>query len=247
MSHSTSDVTSTPRSESEAIIATLRDRLASESGKTQLQIIQQLKEMGDAGLIVLMDFFHERLTQPNTVISYIEGKIYQILLTANTDEIRTFLSQHYPNGIVPLASARNVDYTSLETALSRCEFQVADQITLQKLCELAGETALQRNWLYFTEVTNLPETDLQTINTLWLTYSEGRFGFSVQRSLWLGVGQDWDKLWPKIGWKSGNTWTRYPKEFIWDVSAPLGHLPLSNQLRGVRVMAALLSHPAWTA
>jgi hypothetical protein len=30
------------------------------------------------------------------------------------------------------------------------------------------------------------------------------------------------------------------------LTAPVGHLPLSNQLRGVRVMEALLCHPAWT-
>ncbi|NET49629.1 MAG: hypothetical protein F6K09_13095, partial [Merismopedia sp. SIO2A8] len=51
----------------------------------------------------------------------------------------------------------------------------------------------------------------------------------------------------KIGWKSGNSCTRYPNEFTWDISAPAGHLPLSNQLRGVRVMSSLLSHPAWTS
>ncbi|MEO8890989.1 MAG: GUN4 domain-containing protein, partial [Coleofasciculaceae cyanobacterium] len=33
--------------------------------------------------------------------------------------------------------------------------------------------------------------------------------------------------------------------FIWDLSAPRGHLPLSNQLRGVRPFAALMGHRAW--
>jgi GUN4-like. len=87
--------------------------------------------------------------------------------------------------------------------------------------------------------------DLQTINTLWKVHSEGKFGFSVQREIWLGSGKNWDKLWPLIGWKKGNNWTRYPQEFIWDLSAPRGHLPLSNQLRGVQPFAALMAHPAW--
>ncbi|PLZ94121.1 hypothetical protein CI594_16205, partial [Fischerella thermalis CCMEE 5196] len=43
----------------------------------------------------------------------------------------------------------------------------------------------------------------------------------------------------------GNNWTRYPQEFTWDLSAPKGHLPLSNQLRGVRVIASIFAHPAW--
>jgi hypothetical protein len=107
--------------------------------------------------------------------------------------------------------------------------------------------AVQRKWLYFSEVENFPIADLQTINTLWFIHSQGKFGFSVQRELWLSLSKNWEKLWPKIGWKTGNNWTRYPHEFTWDLSAPRGHLPLSNQLRGVRVIASLLSHPAWTS
>jgi GUN4-like len=112
------------------------------------------------------------------------------------------------------------------------------------MCELAG--AATQKWFYFTAVQSFPITDLQTINTLWLVHSEGKFGFSVQRELWLALGKDWEKLWTQIDWKNGNNWTRYPQGFTWDLSAPRGHLPLSNQLRGVRVMAALLAHPAWS-
>jgi hypothetical protein len=149
--------------------------------------------------------------------------------------------------IVLLKSERNIDYSPLETLLKAQDFQAADKMTLEKLCELAGVEAIQRKWLYFTEVENFPLTDLQTIDKLWRNYSEGKFGFSVQREIWLSLGKNWEKLWPKIGWKTGNNWTRYPNEFTWDLSAPKGHLPLSNQLRGVRVMASLLSHPAWTS
>ncbi len=145
-----------------------------------------------------------------------------------------------------LPSDAGIDYSPLQQLLSEQNFQAADQMTLQKLCELAGSSAVQRKWLYFTEVEQFPVTDLQTINQLWLTYSEGKFGFSVQRDIWLSVGKNWDKFWAKIGWKTGNTWTRYPQEFTWDLTAPQGHLPLSNQLRGVRVIASLLTHPAWS-
>ncbi|MBV9387633.1 MAG: GUN4 domain-containing protein, partial [Chroococcidiopsidaceae cyanobacterium CP_BM_ER_R8_30] len=62
---------------------------------------------------------------------------------------------------------------------------------------------------------------------------------------WL-ASKSWEKFWPKIGWKTGNNWTRYPDGFTWNLTAPRGHLPLSNQLRGVRVIASLLSHPAWS-
>lgn len=150
-----------------------------------------------------------------------------------------------PYSVLPLNSASNVDYESLQKLLAQQQFQAADQLTLQKMCELAGPTAMQRNWLYFSEIEGFSVTDLQTIDQLWRVHSEGKFGFSVQRQIWLGVGKNWDNFWPKIGWKKDNQWTRYPQEFTWDLTAPRGHLPLSNQLRGVRAINALLSHPAW--
>ena len=147
---------------------------------------------------------------------------------------------------VPLHSERGIDYAQLQQLLTAQDFQAAERMTLLHLCELAGPAAVQRKWLYFTEVENFTISDLQTINTLWLVHSEGKFGFSVQREIWLSLGKNWEKFWPKIGWKTGNSWTRYPDGFTWSLGAPKGHLPLSNQLRGVRVIAALLSHPAWT-
>lgn len=223
-------------------IAELTTQLQSSSAKKQLQAIPELASLGTAGLEVLMKFLKE---QP-TPVSITAGLAYQALYQANTPDTREFLQTHFPTGIVPLCSERGIDYTPVQQHLVEQDFLTADRLTLEKLCELAGPAAIQRKWLYFSEVENFPATDLQTINTLWFVHSQGKFGFSIQRELWLSLGKNWDKLWPKIGWKTGNNWTRYPNGFTWDLSAPVGHLPLSNQLRGVRVMASLLSHPAWT-
>jgi hypothetical protein len=165
----------------------------------------------------------------------------------NSDSVKSveFLQANFPQGLVPLKSDCGIDYSELQTLLVKQEFEIADRLTVQKMCEVAGDTALQRKWLYFTDIDNFPITDLQTINNLWVIYSEGKFGFSVQKEIWLGCGKNWDNLWTKIGWKSGNNWTRYPGSFTWSLEAPKGHLPLSNQLRGVRVISSLFAHPAW--
>lgn len=223
-------------------MATFLERLNSESLKNQLQLIADLSG-SEAGLAVLMRFLQERLAAAPAGIS--EGRVYQALVQAAAPATEAFLQAQFPQGIVALQSERSIDYAPLQALLAKQEFQAADRLTLEKLCELAGDLAVQRKWLYFTEVGSFPNTDLQTINTLWLVHSEGKFGFSVQRDLWLAAGKNWEKLWYQIGWKSGNNWTRYPQEFTWSLEAPKGHLPLSNQLRGVRVIAALLSHPAW--
>lgn len=218
-------------------------RLRSESEKNQLRLVQDLADKGEAGLDALMEWRLERQGMP---ANSVDGKVHQLLVAANTPKTEAFVEKHLASGVVELRSQASIDYVPLVRLLAQQDFEEADRVTLAKLCELAGETAIKRGWLYFTEVEQFPHEDLQTLDRLWKVYSEGKFGFSVQRELWLGTGKNWDKLWPMIGWKSGNTWTRYPKEFIWDLSAPRGHLPLSNQLRGVRVMASLLAHPAWS-
>ncbi|GIS31880.1 MAG: hypothetical protein Ct9H90mP3_6760 [Flammeovirgaceae bacterium] len=43
----------------------------------------------------------------------------------------------------------------------------------------------------------------------------------------------------KIGWKKEGLWTRYPTSFCWSLKAPDGHMPLINQLRGVRLMDSI--------
>lgn len=221
----------------------VRSQLTSGSTDTKLQLIQTLAEAGEIGLPLLMEFLLERQSASATPV---EGKVYQILYAANSSEVQSFLQTHFPQGLLSPDSEEGVDYSQLQQLLVQQDFQEADQLTLQKLCELAGQAALQRKWIYFSEVKSFPIADLHSLDLLWRVYSEGKFGYSVQRKLWLGVGRNWDKLWPKIGWRQNGNWTRYPQGFTWDLTAPAGHLPLSNQLRGVRVIEALFSHPAWS-
>jgi hypothetical protein len=223
-------------------INSLRQSLITGSEKVQQQIILQLADLGNQGFELLKEFLLKRCDTPAT---WVDGKAYQILYNSDSPTAKEFLQINFPEGIVPLKSDCGINYIFLQQLLAAQDFQAADRLTIEKLCELAGPTSVQRKWLYFSEVANFPIQDLQTINKLWLVHSDGKFGFSVQRDLWLGLGKNWDSLWTKIGWKQGNKWTRYPHEFTWDLSAPRGHLPLSNQLRGVRVISSLLSHPAW--
>jgi len=216
---------------------TLRDRLLAADERDRLSLLEQTgAEIADEILIELC----QQASGP------VAGKSHQLLQRSESSQARAFLSEQLAAGGVPLRSERAIDYQPLLDALVAQEYQTADRLTLQKLCEAAGPDTVKRGWLYFTEVESLPATDLLTVDRLWLAYSGGKFGFSVQRRLWLSLGRNFEKLWPRIGWKEGNIWTRYPGGFVWDLSAPLGHLPLSNQLRGVRSFASLLAHPAWT-
>ncbi len=134
------------------------------------------------------------------------------------------------------------DYSPLQRYLLNECYEDADRFTSSKLRELAGEKAVKRGYVYFSEVESIPSIDLSTLDKLWIVYSRGKFGFTVQAKILESLGGRYDKLWPRIGWKKDGIWTRYPRAFDWSIEAPNGHMPLVNQLRGVRLMDALLNH-----
>jgi hypothetical protein len=224
-------------------LSNLRQQLETATDKNQLQILDRFINADLADLEIPIDFLR---TRQNSPVSLAIAKAYQILYQSENVNAANFLQTYYPKGVVPLDSDRQIDYSSLQQALARRNFQEADTITRQKLCQLAGKAAIDRKWVYFTEVEQFPQKDLATLDRLWFFHSEGKFGFSVQREIWLSLGKDFTKLWTKIGWKNEVTWTRFPNEFIWNLSAPRGHLPLFNQLRGVREIDAIFAHPVWS-
>jgi hypothetical protein len=141
-------------------------------------------------------------------------------------------------------SAAELDYGPLQHHLLRQEFEAADRLTSTHLRQLAGPAAETRGYVYFSEVAVMPALDLESLDRLWITYSLGRFGFSVQGQILRRCQGRWEELWQRLGWKHEGIWTRYPGSFTWSLAAPEGHMPLVNQLRGVRLMDALLQHPA---
>ena len=141
-------------------------------------------------------------------------------------------------------SAAGIDYTPLQRDLLAEQFEDADRFTSRVLRELAGPDAERRGYVYFSEVPPMQGLDLITLDRLWTAYSQGRFGFTAQARLLAALDGRYDRLWPRIGWKQDGVWTRYPGAFTWSLEAPEGHMPLINQLRGVRLMDALLGHPA---
>lgn len=140
-----------------------------------------------------------------------------------------------------------VDYTALRDLLKAGEWEEADNEHRRLMCVLAGEDAEDRGWVYFTEVKQFPVKDLKTIDNLWTFYSDGKFGFSVQRKIWIGKKRQWAKFFKEIDWVQGenNAYRKWPEEFIWKKEAKKGHMPLTNALRGTQLLNALLEHPAF--
>jgi hypothetical protein len=138
-----------------------------------------------------------------------------------------------------------VDYEPFRALLEAGEWEKADDEHRRLMCVLAGEEAEDREWVYFTEVDNMPVTDLQTIDALWKFYSNNRFGFSVQRKIWVSQKRQWAKFFKKIDWTTGENgdYRKFPQEFQWRADAAPGHMPLTNALRGTQLLAALARTP----
>ncbi|KAL6785612.1 GUN4 [Auxenochlorella protothecoides x Auxenochlorella symbiontica] len=147
---------------------------------------------------------------------------------------------------VPLNSEAKQDYTKLQSLLKAGDFQGADDETRALLISLAGPEARHRNWVYWSEVAAIPEADLKTVDALWSAASGGRFGFTAQRQVWTQHRRRWVEFFKAINWVAGeyNMYRKWPQEFIYSTEACKGHLPLTNALRGTRLMEALLEHPA---
>ena len=141
-------------------------------------------------------------------------------------------------------SDQGIDYEIMQLKLLEQDFEEADRLTSSYLRKLAGKVAEKRGYVFYSEVKGISGIDLVSIDRLWKIYSQGKFGFSIQAKLLKTVGKRYDLLWPKIGWKNNGVWTRYPSSFNWTLDAPDGHMPLVNQLRGVRLMDSLLRHPS---
>ena len=140
-----------------------------------------------------------------------------------------------------------VDYSSLRDLLKEGKWREAEDETRAKLIEAAGPGAQERNWVYWSEVKSIPVADLQTMDALWAASSGGRFGYKVQREVWVQNRRQWARFFKAIDWVQGenNIYRKWPSEFNYTREAPKGHLPLTNALRGTRLFEAILEHPAF--
>ncbi|HEY9619355.1 MAG TPA: GUN4 domain-containing protein [Crinalium sp.] len=87
-----------------------------------------------------------------------------------------------------LASEKGIDYTHLRDFLTAKQWKEADQETANRMAEALGQQSLVL--LGSEAIRNFPITDLLTIDSLWSKYSDGKFGFSIQRRVLNEIFQD---------------------------------------------------------
>ncbi|PSB04961.1 GUN4 domain-containing protein [Merismopedia glauca] len=142
-----------------------------------------------------------------------------------------------------LLSDEGIDYTRLSDLLAAEKWKEADEETARVMIQASGHE--ERDWLDEVDMQRFPSKDLQTIDELWFKYSNGRFGFSVQKQIWLSVGgqpryydaEIYNKFGEHVGWyiKDKNEWLKW-SEHTFSLDAPQGHLPryLPSQNKRIR-------------
>jgi hypothetical protein len=115
--------------------------------------------------------------------------------------------------------------------LKNSQWKEADKETDRLMLQIVGKEADQ--WLNEEDIQNFPCEDLRAIDKLWVDYSKGKFGFSVQKKVWMacgGVAGEYDyevykKFADQVGWRRSGNWLGYDElTFSWKGSKH-AHLP----------------------
>ncbi|MGB7250165.1 MAG: GUN4 domain-containing protein [Phormidesmis sp.] len=121
--------------------------------------------------------------------------------------------------------------SDLEHHLNTRQWKRAEHETYRLMITSVGKEAGQEFDL--EELRNFPRESLKAIDNLWIKHSEGKFGFSVQKDIYLkcgGIldGKHHEKAWKKFCYEVG--WTFSDGSYIYsnfDIASPRGHLPLA--------------------
>jgi len=139
-----------------------------------------------------------------------------------------------------------IDYNHLEKLLIDRQWQEADRETGNIILKATNQE--QRGWLDEFDLQQLPSDVLQILDRLWIEYSQGHFGFSVQKQIWLSAGcqpgQDSEQLYQRFGQRVGWYDSKMERWLMWDeytfsLEAPRGHLPRYLPSQGTKIRPVL--------
>jgi eukaryotic-like serine/threonine-protein kinase len=134
------------------------------------------------------------------------------------------------DSIIPnLKSALGMDYTQLRNLVAISEWKKADEETARVMLTLRGRE--KEGWPDKRSIDYFPCEDLRIIDRLWVNYSDGRFGFSVQKGIYQSLGgtEKYDEkilqaFGDRVGWRKEENWLYY-SNLIFSPKAPIAHLP----------------------
>ncbi|NCS26838.1 MAG: GUN4 domain-containing protein [Microcystis aeruginosa BS13-02] len=148
--------------------------------------------------------------------------------------------KHEEKTITPIA-----DFTKLDYLLSQQAWKQAEEETLAMMFKIVNKSK-RSDYLSEQDFLDFPRIELEIIDRLWRKYSDEKFGFSVQKKIWIDCGGEaycvdgqtglsggydadtFRKFGEKLGWRH----EIYEKSLVWHfdltnnlIEAPQGHRP----------------------
>lgn len=138
-------------------------------------------------------------------------------------------AQRQPKPQDELISAVDKNFIRLQELLAAGEWKDADKETASVILRVAVRNI--EGSLKPEDIANFPCTVLRIIDQLWVKYSQNRFGFSVQKRIWLGSEgtlnanyETYCRFGALVGWCVKDSWLSY-FQLTFSLDAPVGHLP----------------------
>ena len=121
-------------------------------------------------------------------------------------------------------------FLKLNSLLQAQNFKEADEETRKIVLTVAKRE--KEGWLRIEDAEKFPCKELRSIDQLWLKYSRGKFGISVQQQIYQSLGGTkesnydvWQSMGDRVGWRQGGRWLAY-SDLNFSQTAPSGQLPV---------------------
>ena len=197
---------------------------------SRIVIIQKALNYGKKGTDFLLE------VMKNDDSWEVKDVAYELLLSKDSELAKS-------SGYIPQV------FLKLNSLLQAQNFKEADWETRKIMLAVAKRE--KEGWLRIEDAEKFPCKELRSIDQLWLKYSRGKFGISVQQQIYQGLGgtkenrytKDWEvqrrksrrykrkeKVWEsmgdRVGWRQAGNWLYY-EQLNFTQTAPSGHLPAS--------------------
>ena len=203
-----------------ATLETLQTQLAAKEKRKQQAIADQTQQA-------------KQIEQLNQKIEALEKQLKQASQILHQPKA--------PSDEVVLESEKGVDYTKLRDLLKAQKWKEADRETYRLMITIVGRK--EGDYCRQEDLLNFPCKDLKTIDRLWVQASQGRYGFSVQKEIYVRCGakldgeypgdEIWRKFGTEVGWRVNNEWQDYD-DLTWNSIHVPGHLPCDGFRLGFR-------------
>ena len=202
-------------------------RLQNPDAKVRIAALEQAVNYGEQGLDLVIAGLKDESWN-------VEYAAYSLLKSRTEPTIKQILTEFD----APLKKY-STDYTSLRDCLALGKWKEADEETARVMLTVAKRD--KEAWLDAEHIQNFSCKDIHIIDQLWVKYSNGHFGFSVQKRIYKMLGgttkynyKIWCKFGDYVGWRKGEKWLCY-SDIEFDIRSSEGHLPLVGAVIGERI------------